>query len=283
MHALFSDAQGIAIEVDLTTGAHRQINVPQLATIGFTSPMGANLVADQDMVAADGTWTGQRLVRLDRNGKPQVQLAEIAEPKPGDLIEYPESNTLRWLYSPDGASVYLNGQGGLRVVSNAGGPIRDLATLETPHANCAPVAWWDQHTILASCIDPNGFRLWLAPTAGGSAKPLTQLPGKEPIGLGYDNAVRAGDTVFAQHEEACGAVTVHELASSGAGAPVAIPQSLSSDRLIGAAGSKIAIMSSARCGYPAWFGFYDAGTNTTQKIVPDVPGELGVRAALAFP
>jgi hypothetical protein len=271
-HALLSEGQGIAIEMDLTTGARHQISVPQLSTIGFTSPTGANLVAVQNIVAPDGSWTGQRLVRLDLNGRPQVQLAQV------DRV------SMRWLYSPDGAAVYLNGPGGLRVVSNAGGPIRELPTVETADADCGPVAWWDQNTILTSCTENSGSRLWLARVAGGSATPLTPLPGTEPVvDLGYDNAVRAGDAVFAQHLEACGVVTVHRLAANGVGTRIAIPQSLSSDRLIGAVGSKIAIVSSTACSYPAWFGFYDPTTNATQKIVPDVPGELGVLAALAFP
>jgi TolB protein len=270
-HALLSEGLGVAIEMDLTTGARHQISLPQLSLIGFTSPTGANLVAVQNVVAPDGTWTGQKLVRLDLNGRPQVQLAEVGHV------------SMRWLYSPEGATVYLHGPGGLRVASNAGGPIRDLATVEA-HANCAPVAWWDQHTILTSCTENSGSRLWLAPVGVGSATPLTQLPGTEPVvDLGYDNAVRVGDAVFAEHLEACGMVTVHRLAPSGVGTRIAIPQSLSSHGLIGAVGGKIAVLSSTACGYPAWFGFYDPATNSTQKIVPDVPGELGAWAALAFP
>ena len=271
-HALFNTfGQGIAIEMDLTTGLSHQISVPNLFTIGFTSPTGANLVAVQDMVTADGTWTGQRLVRLDRNGKLQVQLAEV------------NRASLRWLYSADGATVYLNGPGGLSVVSNRGGTTRNLATFEAPDADCGPVAWWDQRTILATCLGSGGDRLWLVSATGGAAKPLTPAPGKDPVGAGYDNAVRVGGAVFAEHLEGCGVVTVHRLAPSGVGTRIVIPQSLSNDHLIAAVGSKIAIASSTECGAPSWFGFYDPATNTTQKIVPDLPGELGVQAALSFP
>lgn len=52
---------------------------------------------------------------------------------------------------------------------------------------------------------------------------------------------------------------------------------------VGTVGTKIAVQSSTECGSPSWFGSYDPATNTTQKIVPDVPGELGVLSALAFP
>jgi len=270
--ALFDTfGNGIAIEMDLTTGASHQIGVPNLSTIGFTTPTGANLVAVQAIVTADGTQTGQQLVRLDRTGKPQVQLAEVTRA------------SLRWLYSADGASVYLNGPGGLRVVSNSGGTIRDLATFETPDTDCGPVAWWDQHTILATCLENGGDRLWLVQAASGSAKPLTGAPGNGPVGAGYDNALQVGATVFAEHLEGCGVVSVHRLAPSGVGTRIAIPGSLSNDHLIGAVGGKIAIASSTECGAPSWFGFYDPASNTTQKIVPDVPGELGVQAALAFP
>lgn len=253
------------------TGARRKINVPGLSTAGFTSPTGANLVALVDKSAADGSWLGQTLVRLDLNGKPQVTIVDA------------DRAALQWLYSPDGATVYLNGQGRLRAVSNGGGAIRDLATFTTPDAECAPVAWWDQHTILASCNGDAGFRLWLVPASGGSATPLTAVPGKGPVGLGYDDAVRAGDAVFAQHLEGCGVVTIHRLAPNGVGTRVAIPQSLSNDHLIGAVGGKIAVQSSTECGAPSWFGFYDPATNTTQKIVAGAPGEVGALAAVAFP
>jgi hypothetical protein len=112
---------------------------------------------------------------------------------------------------------------------------------------------------------------------------LTALPGKDPVGAGYDNAVQVGSTVFAEHLEGCGVTTVHRLAATGVGTRIAIPGSLSNDHLIGAVGSKLAIASSTECGAPSWFGFYDPATNTTQKIVPDVAGELGVQAAVAFP
>jgi hypothetical protein len=269
--ALFSNPGGLIVEVNLSTGVRHKINIPGLSTAGFTSPTGANLVADVDKSAADGHWLGQTLVRLDLFGKPQVTIADA------------NGASLRWLYSPDGATVYLNGQGGLRTVSNGGGAIRTLQTFATPDADCAPVAWWDQHTILASCNGDAGFRLWLVPASGGSATPLTAVPGKDPVGLGYDDAVRAGGAVFAQHLEGCGVVTIHRLAPNGVGTRVAIPQSLSNDRLIGAVGSEIAVQSSTECGAPSWFGFYDPATNTTHKIIPDVPGVVGVLSALAFP
>jgi len=245
--------------------------VPGLSTAGFTSPTGANLVAVEDNSAADGSWLGQSLVRLDLNGNPLVTIAVA------------DRASLEWLYSADGATLYLNGQGGLRAVGNGGGSIRTLQTFTTADADCVPAAWWDQHTILASCMGDSGSRLWLVPITAARATPLTQAPGTASVGLGYDNAVRAGDAVFAQHLEGCGVVTVHRLAASGAGTRVAIPQSLSNDRLIGAVGSKIAVQSSTECGWPSWFGFYDPATNTTQKIVADVPGEVGALSALAFP
>jgi hypothetical protein len=283
-HALFSQQGRGAIEMDLTTGALRQISVPQLNTIGFTGPAGSNLVANVDTWTAAGTWTGQRLVRLDLSGKPQVQLAGITQP---EVSEHPYSGTIGWLYSADGSTVYLDGPGGLRVVSNAGGPIRALATFQTSDTDCSPVRWWDQHTILADCNNDNGSRLWLVQATAGTATPLTAVPGANsrdnPVGLGYDNAVQVGGSVFAQHLEGCGVVTIHRLAPSGVGTRIKIPQSLSNDRLIGTVGAKLAVESTAECGSPSWFGFYDPATNNLQKIIPDGPGDLGAGSALAFP
>jgi hypothetical protein len=269
--ALFSNPGGVVVEVDLTTGVRHAVSVPGLSTAGFTSPTGANLVTVVDDAPRGGPWLGESLVRLNLDGKPQVTIAEA------------DHASLEWLYSPDGATVYLNGRGGLRTVSNAGGAIRALQTFETPDADCVPVSWWDEQTILADCTNGSGSRLWLVQAAVGSATPLTAMPGSDRVALGYNNAVRAGDAVFAQHLEGCGVVTIQRLAANGVGTHVAIPESLSNDRLIGAVGSKIAVQSSTECGSPSWFGFYDAATNTTQKIVPDVPGEVGVLSALAFP
>jgi hypothetical protein len=268
---LFVNPGGVVVEMDLTTGVRQEISVPGLSMAGFTSPTGANLVAAVDSSAADGTWLGESLVRLDLNGKMQARLVAL------------QPTSLQWIYAPDGATVYLNGLGDLRVVSNSGGPVRNLAAFTAADAQCVPVSWWDSRTILASCTDVSGSRLWLEPAGGGAATPLTASPGKDPVGIGYNNAVRAGDAIFAQHLEGCGVVTVHRLAPSGIGSRILIPQSLSNDHLTGAVGSKIAIASSTECGAPSWFGFYDPATNTTQKIVPDVPGELGVLSALAFP
>jgi hypothetical protein len=270
--------------MDLTTDAVRTISVPQVNTIGFTSPTGANLIASEDISSADGKWLGQRLVRLDLSGKEQVQLTQRSQL---DAMAHPYSGSLAWLYAADGATIYLDGPGGLGVVSNAGGPIRALRTFETSDTDCAPLSWWDQQTILADCNNDNGSRLWLVQAATGSATPLTAVPGSNSVtnavGLGYNKAVRAGGSVFAQHLEGCGVVTVHRLAASGIGTRIKIPYSLSNDRLIGAVGSKLAIESSTECGEPAWFGFYDPATNTVQKIIPDGPGDLGAGSSLAFP
>jgi hypothetical protein len=270
-HALFLERGHGAIELDLTTGVLRQISVPNVVALGFTSPAGANLVADEDVSTADGTSVGEQLERLSLDGKPQVLLAETYRAE------------TKWLYSADGATVYLNSWGGLRAVSNGGGPARALATFEGPDVDCAPASWWDQRTILASCNVTGGYQLWLVPVAGGAPKPLTAVPGSDAVGLGYNDAVQAGGSVFAQHLEGCGVVTIHRLAPSGVGSRIKIPQSLSNDRLIGTVGAKLAVESTTECGDPSWFGFYDPETNTVQKIIPDGPGELGAGSALAFP
>jgi len=118
---------------------------------------------------------------------------------------------------------------------------------------------------------------------GGEARSLPPAPGAGPVGAGYRSALRIGATTYAQHLEGCGVVSIHTLAPNGVGTRVHIPASLSNDVMIGAAGTKIAVVSATECGWPSWFGFYDPATKTTQKIIPDVAGELGVDNALAFP
>jgi hypothetical protein len=268
--ALFTSVGPVVFEVDLTTGARHDVAVENVATVGYTTPTGANLIALQYLIAQNGTTGAQNLVRLNRDGSPQVQLAHFDAGSPG------------WLPAADGSTVYLSGFGGLRKVSNAGGVVTSLSTFAKPDVECVPVSWWDRQTILAKCSMNAGYQLWLVPAARGAARSLTPVPGDGPVGAGYRSAMRIGATTYAQHLEGCGVVTIHTLAPNGVGTRVNIPDSLSNDVLVGAVGPKMAVVSSTECGWPSWFGFYDPATNTTHKIVPDVAGEIGVTNALAF-
>jgi hypothetical protein len=268
--ALFTTVGPVALEVDLTTGARHDIVVENVSSVGYTTPTGSNVIALQNLVREDGSIAGENLVRLSRDGKLQVQLAHF------------DGGSPRWLSSADGSTVYLSGFGGLRKVSNGGGVVSSLSTFAKPDVECVPVSWWDPRTIVARCSLDAGYQLWLVPLSGGAARSLTPVPGNEPVGAGYDFALRVGATTYAQHLEGCGVVTIHTLAPNGAGTHVDVPGSLSNDRLIGAAGPKIALVSATECGSPAWFGFYDPATNMTHKIVPDVAGEVGVTEVLAF-
>ncbi len=271
--ALFLAAGPGLVEVDLTTGAWHAIPIENLnsVNVGYTTPAGTNVYAMQTVFAQDGTEAGENLVRLNRDGVVQVQLAHF------------DSGSPEWLAAADGDAVFLSGFGGLRKVSNAGGVVTSLPTFAKPDVNCVPVSWWTPQTIVAKCNIGAGDQLWLVPTAGGQARPLTPAPGAGPVGAGYRSALRIGATTYAQHLEGCGVVSIHTLAPNGVGTRVHIPASLSNDVMIGAAGTKIAVVSATECGWPSWFGFYDPATKTTQKIIPDVPGELGVDNALAFP
>lgn len=270
--ALFETVGPDLLELDLTTGAWHGIAIENLApeSAGYTTPNGANVIAMQSLVGQDGATVGENLVRLNRDGVVQVQVAHFEGEFPG------------WLAGADGSHVFVGGLGGIRRVSNAGGVVTSLSTFVRPDVECDPVSWWTPQTILAKCNIGPGYQLWLVPTTGGPARSLTPVPDDGPVGAGYGSAMRIGATIYAQHLEGCGVVTIRTLAPSGVGTRVDIPDSLSNDLMVGAAGSKVGVVSATECGSPSWFGFYDPATKTTQKIIPDVAGELGVDKALAF-
>jgi hypothetical protein len=278
-HALFSAADDAVFDVDLMTGAARGFAAPHLVAARYT-PSGADIAALVDDPAADPS---------GRNGVLRVYAADgVAQPTLADDVDMLADSWSHWLYSRDGATVYLADAGGLRVVAASGGPARSFDRIEPGTVACSPVRWWDDHTILVSCDEPAAPRLWLAPDNGGGATPLTAPFVPDPSRAqdwGAFDAVRTSTgQVFVQRPTSCGGVDIAALDGEGHATRVAIPGSMGIDWLVGAAGKRLAVRSTTTedCYPRGWFGFYDAVANKVQRVIDDPPDELGAVAAVAF-
>ena len=278
-HALFVGNDQVT-DVDLVNATVSAFPVPHLVTAGYTRPSGANIVALSDDPATDPNGRGGVLRRFGPHGVVEAVLASevstLGDPLP------------RWLYSRDGAVVYLPGPGGLQTVSNTGGRASQFDTIEPSAVLCSPVRWWDTHTILVSCDEPPGSRLWLAPDNGGTATALTAPAGIDRATSGTDwgsfDAVRTvSGQIFAQRPSACGSVDIATLDVRGHAHQLAIPRSLGTDWLVGSASNRIAVRSttSQDCYPRCWFGFYDPVGHATQQVINDPPDQLGAVAAVA--
>ncbi len=246
---------------------------PAVRVAGYTRPQGKDFVV---WLQGGAPRSNRSLERIDTASHRQV----VLDPGGGNL----DDRWSRWLYSRDGTTVYLSGKGSLRTVSNAGGKVTLLPAFASTSDICGPVRWWDDETILASCISADGYsRLWLYPLAGKPA-PVTAPESKNSNGssFGYYTAFRVGSGTYLGHGWDCGATSIAKLTHNGAGTEVSIPQALRSQSLVGVVGDDLAIRAADGCDPGGWFGFYDPVANTATKVVVDAAGDVGVVAALAF-
>lgn len=269
--ALFQ-ASGTLVELDLVTGATHSLVEPGARLVGYTQPLGTNIVA---WLEGGGPKINHSLERIDMATDRHVLL----DPGGDDI----DDRWAAWLYSRDGAVVYLSGKAGLRRVSNSGGSVTVLPTFASAGDVCEPVRWWDDDTILARCIAVDGHsRLWLYPLAEKPVPLTASIPDADPASFGYATAFRLGTDTFLQHAWDCGVGSIARLNAHGSGTDLAIPKALRSEALIGVVGDDLAITSADGCAPGGWFGFYDPVKNTTTKVVFDPVDEVGVTDALAF-
>ncbi len=127
---------------------------------------------------------------------------------------------LTWLSSAAGSPVVIGDADGLHVFSIRGDRLSDL---DAPGEGCRPASWWDEETILASCIprrvaNAGGVyrQLWLVPLDGGVALNLTSVPASPgEDDFGYLDAWRAGDQVYMQWTGGCSEARVDLLYGGG--------------------------------------------------------------------
>jgi hypothetical protein len=153
-------------------------------------------------------------------------------------------------YSPDGTALAAPAPGGLQLVSNAGGVIRNLPVPGvTSKSTCQPVRWWDATTVLAICDG-----LWLVPSGGATPTDLTPVR-KASFDLGDIDAWQLPSGLYLQSLGACGTLELNKQASNGSVTAVTVPGMTSSPIVISASGARL-LVEQHGChggGQLAWF------------------------------
>lgn len=183
------------------------IVAPELSEIaaGFVPPFGTQLVQYRN----DNS--DETLEIVGEDGSPVATLAS----QPPDALA-----PLTWLFDPEGTTVVVGDRYGLHVLSNLGDFVREL---DSPGEACRPVRWWDEATVLASCIPremawagESYHQLWLVPLDGGVALNLTIVPGSPGASdFGYTDARQAGGEVYLQWRGDCPAAHLELLFGGG--------------------------------------------------------------------
>ena len=201
-------------DIDLVNATVTAFAVPHVVAASY-APQGsadAAIVAVSDDPATNPHGHGGVLRSIGPHGVSAVQLASDVNTVAG--------SPLHLLYSRDGAMVYLSDAGGLWTVSFARAGERARVRHDgSSGVTCSPVRWWDAHTILVSCDEPPGSRLWLAPDDGGTATALSAPAGQDlaiaPDWGSFDAVRTAGGQIFVQRPATCGSVDIATLDAAG--------------------------------------------------------------------
>jgi hypothetical protein len=251
-------------EIDLRSGAIRSVGVD---TVGYTAPSGLQFVA----VHYDATLNEKTLERVNAAGAVQF------------VLEAAQHTLDRWLYSPDGTTVFAGTTIGLNEISNGTGRVETLIVQKDSHT-CSPLKWWSQGVILVTCSNDNGNRLWLVPTDGSSPRQITATPGSGGVspGLGEIGAVSWNSQIYAQGLRGCGVVGIDEVAADTSIRAVTVPGSKGNDVLVGAAPAGLAVLSTGGCEEGGWFGFYNPVSGAVATIVGADSPDGSAQQGLAF-
>ncbi|MBI5157509.1 MAG: hypothetical protein HZA58_05775 [Acidimicrobiia bacterium] len=198
------------VSVDTASGV-----VSDIVTFGSGVRLGTTLPTGRDTVVAHSTFepTDEYLQVYRTDGSVFSEIATKGNDWP----------TYSWLYGLDGTQLIVGDGTSLRVMSNDGTLVRSL---DTPAAMCDPVRWWDEDTILASCVPDAWFAdggyyhvLWLIPFDGSAPTRLTADPDPEldVVEFGFADAWRVGGRTLLQWWGDCGARGIHVLQPDGTG------------------------------------------------------------------
>jgi hypothetical protein len=272
--ALFTqyDTPPKVIIVDLHTGAPSTLT--SSGSPRFTRPDGKALL----LPTLPEPGRPATLERVDLAGHHQLTY-------PTDKLGSPFNGS--YLSTSDGTRLVLGTAAGLVLMGNNG---TVGSKLPIPGQNgCRPLRWWDETpggTVLATC-NADGFvsRLWLVPTGGGKATPLTAAnDGQSGTDLGEEDAWQLPAGTFVQAAGPCGYQYLAKLNADGTTAPVSVPGVAPghSVDVLGAYGSDLELHATAACGSGQSLFDYNPGTNTSTVLLgPPVNGG-GVISAVPY-
>ena len=253
--------------LDLQSGKSGTFRIPGSGpvSVGFTEPAGLSLITSSPG-ATPGT---SRVRRFSLSGA-----LEYSYPTSFPRAGHVDGDLL---YSPDGTKLVLGTTGGFEIVANTGQPLRYIP-LTTRAGTCQPARWWTAGVVLASCTRPNSGvpLLWLVPTNGQPASPLTLTPKRGSGDYGDVDAWSLPGADYVQVLGACGYIYVGRLGQGERTSPVRVPGVMTgkSVYILGAVNDRLALTASFSCSPGSvslmWF---DPGTNVVSPLLgPPVNG-----------
>jgi len=268
--ALFYDGPGgQTAQLDLLTGTLSRFRLAgQAEPVGYTLPDGLNILGER---VSGQTAT---LARYSLTGKLVKVLATSKD------------YSVTGVYSADGTTLAVSGTTGIRLVSNAGGVIRQLPVPGTdPQMGCVPVRWWSAGTVLAQCFGKryDTARLFLVPASG--ARPTALTPQRTPSGrdLGDIDGWRLTSGLYLQSLGACGTLELNKQNANGSVTPVSVPGTLNlSTRIVTASGPRLLVDALTGCGDSQSLLWFNPGTKAEQWLFKTPKNAFGVESVVAY-
>jgi hypothetical protein len=272
--------------VSTATGALTTVTLPADVTPGGFNFSGYGLLAVRRTLSH--AW----LQVYSPTGHLQTTLASESIP-PGDTGTQPCLPSCRPLLEPDGSQVAWNDGTGLQLVSiKPFGSGTEQLTVPGAGSACAPLRWWDDETVLASCGTGAQARLWLVRNDGVKPTALTP-PGSAASGYGpYTGAWKLAGTVYVNRAAGAscqgtaggpGTSGFYSTGRNGALSPFAVVGSTRAD-LTGTAYGSLLVLASTGC--PGGTGLMafnvSAATPSVTWLQRASSGQAGVVAAVPF-
>lgn len=247
-------------QLTLATGQVTTFSLPSGATVlGYTRPDGENI-----LVAGNGG-----IARYDLTGVLQQRLVSGGQ--------YTSA-----ISSPDGLTEIVNGSGGLDLVSNSGGTIRQLPVAGV--SGCAPVRWWNSTTVLATCF-PDRYaqpQLWLVPLTSAGSSALTPVRDGSGPDLGDIDAWQLPAGLYLEALGGCSTVFIGQQSASGTVTQVDVPGSDGNTPVAATSGSRMLVLERSGCGPGASLIWLDPATAATQSVLQAPAHGYGVTSVVAF-
>lgn len=259
------------IQLQLSTGATTNFLLPaQVFPIGYTRPAGLALLAQKG-----GAISSQDKVSLQRyslTGQLEKTLITVTGPA-GNYLTMSA-------YQPSGTELAVGSARGLKVISNAGGVVRNLA-VPGVRDGCSAVRWWDASTILASCSAPgaNGPRMWLVPASG--VRPTALTPARTGgFDLGDFNAWRVSGGLYVDGYGPCATLVIGRQPAHGRERQIRVPGQDSSS-IVTATRSSLQVVGTG-CDGGASLVWFSPVTRSTKVVIPVGPHQYGVVSAVPY-